>query len=512
MKPIAFEIFGQAGQRASRVLAKGWNGMAAIKSGVWVRRDTLEFWNACLGAGELNIDRIEVTFDEPVNGVLSRANWRVDPARPNVLIIGAGHEYIPPRGVLTVRWNHRIGEVAPSQIAYGPVTVTWAASQKRDLFTPMASRLPSPRETGMWAPGVASPHKQCDPPGADERNGVCGWEQDVPGMLLRSDLVMERMAIGCLDQNTGMPVLLSRATEPDYTLDTGWTRHGQLYAFCKPVLTMGQGSRTPLVTWAGTSTYSALMLGLDIYNSYTRFNGQHRKNALGHVIAAAQCGDESAIFFLACFANDAAISENYGKSPRGGRDFSWRIDAWAHSRAFWRRAQKGADDVEKAQTISGGILRGGAGYGFNPSPQSFGMPANWDSDQMMERDIAIYMLGLFGKIGPIKKAIMGRRWPSRYKFVGIAETGGAPFDTYQNPCGSPDYYPDLALGVWSVLEPRETTWQTLSLIQPVSGWSVPPNWTHYSSLKERRDIMRAQPSLGREQSAMLLSTLESMNL
>lgn len=511
MRPIAIDIYGQSTQHVHQTLHAGWNSLPTIKAGVWLRNRALEFWNACLGAGELNIDRIEITFDGPVSGVLARANWHVDPARPNVLVIGTGHEWVCPRGVLTVRWDYRIGETAPTHIPYGPATVTWAANQKRDLFGPLSHALLAPRETGMWAPGVASPHKQADPPGADERNGVCGWEQDVPGMLLRSDLVMERMPIGCLDQATGMPVLLDRAHEPDYTLDTGWGRHGQLYAFCQPVMT-ADAPRAPIVTWPGTCSYRALMLGLDIYNSYTRFNGQHRKNALGHIIAAAQCGDESAIFFLANFANDAAMAENYGPMPRGGRDFSWRIDAWAHVRTHWRRAQKSADDVEKAVTANGGILRAPAGYGFSPDPQELGMPADWDSDQLMERDIAIYVFGLFGKIEAMKKAILGRPWPSRCKFLGVGITHGEAFPTYQHPCGTPDYYPDLGLGAWAVLEPREPKWQELALIQPVSGWSVPTNWTHYASLKERRDVMRAQPSLGREQSAMLLSVLEGMAL
>lgn len=512
-KPIAFAIFGQGpGQNVLLHLQQGWNPAPIIKAGVWMRGSSLEFWNACPGAGELYIDRIEVTFDGHVTGVLARANWHVDAARPNVLVIGAGHEYVPPRGVLTVRWDYRIGETAPFQIPYGATTVTWAPSQKRDLFGPMAAKLLAPRATGMWAPGVASPHMQCDPPGADERNGACGWEQDVPGMILRSDLVMERMAIGCLNQSTGQPLTLDRAHEPDYTLDTGWTRHGQLYAFCGPVIGLYNDQRTPIVTWAGTCPYRNMMLGLDIYNSFTRFNGQHRKNALGHVLAAAQCGDESATMFLTVLANDAAMAENYGKSPRGGRDFAWRIDAWAHSRAFWRRAQKGADDNEHAQMENGGILRGSKDYGFNPSPQSFGMAAGWDSDALMERAFTIYTWGLFGKIAAIKKAILGMPWPCGVKFVGVGLTGGEAFPTYQHPCGPGDYYPPLALGVWAVLEPHETQWQQLALKQPVSGWSAPSNWHGYASLKERRDIMRAQPSLGREQEAVLLSVLETMAL
>lgn len=504
MKPIKFSIFGQAGQAVITPLKDGWNRLTPIKAGIWLRRDALEFWNACPGAGELFISRIEIMFDGAVSGVLARANWMIDPVRPNVLIIGTGHEYVAPRDVLTVRWNYRQGETAPTQIPYGPTTVTWAASQKRDLFTSMAARLTSPRDTGMWAPGVASPHRQADPPGADERNGVSGWEQDVPGMLLRSDLVMERMAVGCLDQQTGQPIMLPN--EHDYTLDRGWTKLGQLQAFCQPVTSIYDTVRHPIVTWPGTCGYRDTMLGANIYNSFTPFNGQHCGNALGHVRAAAQCVDESAAFFLNVLANDAAMAkDDASANPRGGRDMAWRMDAWAHSRVHYSRGQAAADEVERAQMPNGGILRGSKDYGFNPTPQSFGMPADWDSDQLMERDLTIYSWGLFNKLAAIKKAILGRPQPSTVKFVGVGQTGGEAFPTYQHPCGSPDYYPMLGLGVWATLEPRNTQWQTLAVNQPT------PEGVVCHTLLALRNQLRKE-SRGCEQTAMILAKLEQMNL
>lgn len=494
--PLGVAIFNQSNVMLSRgTLDHGWNPITRLKSGIHVFDVGLVIWNACPGAGELNIDRIEITFDRPPTGILPCANWTVV---GNKLIIGAGHEGFLPRASLRVRWDY--SAVAPTSVPYGPATVHWAASQHRDIFTPLKNGLPHPRPTGMWP---VYGEQQVAPPGADDRDAVAGWEQDGAGLLLRSDMTMNRMPIGCLDQHTGEPIVLH---DPTYTLDA--TPNAQLVQFSR-AFSVSDPTRAPRVTVPGTCSYFSFMR-----TNEPAFNGQHRGNATSRVRGAAQCGDPIAQFDLRVLANDAAMAKSDASSnPFGGRDRAWRIDALAHAPEFWELGRTMSNENVAAQTQSGGILRAPAGYGFNPSPQSYGMPADFDSDQLMERDLTCYAAGLYGQIDLIRRAIIGQPWPAP-KFVGVGRNQTEIFDTYQHPCGPGDYYGDIALGVWAVLDPHDVEWQLFALKQPVPGWTPPlvwASWHGYTSLKQRRDLMRAA-TLGREQSAMLLSVLEGMAL
>lgn len=494
--PLGFAIYNQSNAAVARgALDHGWTPIQRLKAGVHVYDVGLVIWNACPGAGEWNIDRIEITFDRPPTGILPTANWTIV---GNKLVIGAGHEGFLPRGSLRVRWDY--SAVAPSSVPYGPATVKWASSQHRDIFTDLSQSLVAPRPTGMWP---VYGNQEVAPPGANDRDAVAGWEQDGAGLLLRSDMTMNRMPIGCLNQQTGEPMMVY---DPTYTLDA--TPNAQLVQF-STAFSVSDPTRKPRVTIPGTCSYLTYMRDKE-----PAFNGQHRGNATSRVRGAAQCNDPIAQFDLRVLANDAAMAQDsFTANPRGGRDRAWRIDAFAHAPEFWQSGQMMNQENVQGQTGSGAILRAPAGYGFNPSPQSFGMPANFDSDQLMERDLSCYAAGLYGQIDLIRRAIRGQPWPAP-KFVGVGMNQSVIFDTYQHPCGPGDYFGDLALGCWAVLEPTNTEWQAFALKQPVPGWTPPQGWLAwhgYSSLKERRDLMRAA-TLGREQSAMMLSVLEAMAL
>jgi hypothetical protein len=469
----------------------GWTPLDRLHGGVMAHDVGLSYENSCPGAGELFLDRMEITFDGPVTGVLPCANWT---ARGNVLVIGAGGEYLAPRSSLVVRWDYTA--TAPTEVPYGSATVRWHPSQKRDVFGPLKAYLEKPRPTGM-VPVYGG--EQVAPPGAHDRDGVPGHEQDGPGFLLRSDLVINRMPIGCVDQRTGEPLLLN---DPDYTLVRGWSKATQLAEFSR-AFARYQESRDPIVTLKGASRSRELLLGTRRDKCASAFDGQHLGNALGHLRAAAQCGDPIAIRHLALIANDCAMARQDPSSMvRGGRDMAWRIDAWAHARQHWFRAESFADDLVARQTGSGAFLRAPKDYPFSPTPQSFGMPPDFDTDATMERWLTCYALGLFGHTEPIRKAISGCPWPVP-KFLGVGRNQTEKFPTYQHPCGPGDYFPDLALGVLATLDPASTDWQYRALTQPT------PDGVLCDSLRKRRDVMRAA-TLGREQSAVLLSVLEQV--
>lgn len=497
MKPISLAIYDQSNNRyVLNTLRKGWNSMPEIFAGWWVRDGMMDFWNACQGAGEMFIDRIEITFDGPVRGIILRSGWSI---LGHTLIIGDGGEYVPPRGVYAVRWNFRA--VAPRTFQYGPVTGTWALSQKRDIFGPMCTMLTAPRATKMWAPyGEA----MAAPPGANDRHGVPGHEQDGPGFLLRCDRVMERMPIGCLDQETGQPIQLE---DEDYTLDRGWTKGGAHVAFCR-AFAVYDDTRVPRVTCPGSSTYRDMMLGLVVDASFTPYNGQHLGNALGAILAAALCGDAFAIFCLRAVVNDIDMAKyDLSACPAGGRDRAWRLYAWAHVRTSWRKFTQQAHETAVRQTISGAILRAPSNYGFLPSPQSYGMPEDWDSDQGMERILTLNSFGLLdGMLHVIKKGAQGMPWPT-VKFLGVGANQEEIFPHYQHPCGERDFFAWILLGVLALLEPNGTEWREWCLVEP-----TPDNETATAhTLAELRTQLR-HGERGREQTAVLLSVLEGMEL
>lgn len=152
IRPTLIVLEGQSGQSASIALARGWNPAEHIHAGVWVYDSSLTFWNACPGAGELYLSRIVVTFDGPVasSGWLPCDRWHIDPQHPNVLIGGTGHEHIAPRAPLTIRWDYPTR--VPVSAQYGGVKLSFAPSQKTDIFTALKAALPHARSTGMLAP------------------------------------------------------------------------------------------------------------------------------------------------------------------------------------------------------------------------------------------------------------------------------------------------------------------------------------------------------------------------
>lgn len=493
MRPVMLDLYGHGSQRASLALNPGWNSLPAMKLGVWVYDGSLTIWNALSGAGEIYLDRIEVTFDSAIQGILPRSNWSV---QKTVLRVGAGHEYFAPQGSLNVRWaySHR----CPTSVKYGPASYTFTPAMKRDLYGPLAASLTHVRDTGMWAPYG---ERQPDASGGNGIAAVAGWEQDPAGFLLRHDLVMERMPIGYLDAHTGQPVV---ALPSEYVTVRGWGKTTQLDVFTSPVHGLYDDKRTPLVTWPGTCPYRDLMLGVTRSNGYLPYDAQHLCRANVPVRAASQCGDPAAQMSLAMIAANCASGRDY---VPGTRDRAWTIDALAYTRSTHAKALALIDGNVAAQTHSGSIMRASYDYGFSPSPWSVSstipvpIPKNEDVDAVgIERMLSCHALGLDNRTATIMHAMDGTPWPVP-KFVAVGMTGGGLFPSYQSPVGHAGWEVWIALGAAAAL--RVPGWEDHALHYPTPGGRV------CHSLSELRDTLRAE-TVGNEQAVGVLAVLEAM--
>lgn len=502
MRPIAIDLYGQSGQHAHLALHPGWNPLPALKLGVWVYESSLTIWNALAGAGELFLDRIEVTGNSAVQGVLPRSNWST---LGPVLRIGSGHEYMQPQSNLNVRWaySHR----CPSSVRYGPVTLNFTPAMKRDIFTALAHSLPAIRPTGMWAPFNPS---DMDPgaPGDDGIGAISGWEQDAAGFLLRHDMVMDRCAIGYLDATTGAPIV---APQSAYTTDRGWSKGTQLDVFTNPVHGMYDDTRSPLVTWAGTSPYRDVMLGkANRQHSYLAPDKQHLPRVTLRVRAAANCGDPAAQMSLAMIAaNTASGRTDPSACPPGTRDLAWTIDALASWRPTFAKARGLVDAIVHAQTESGSIMRVSFGWPFSPSPWEVSgtipvpIPQNEDVDAVgIDRMLSCSAVALDNRPATIKRAMDGSPWPVT-KFVAVAPQGGAPFATYQHPVGHSGWEPWIGLGAAAALNVEG--WQVHATKQPTPGGVL------CHDLKTLRDRLRIE-TVGNDQTIGVLCVLEALSL
>lgn len=499
MRPIAIDFHGQSGQSAHLSLQPGWNPLPSLKLGVWVYDTSLTIWNALAGAGELFLDRIDVTFDSAVQGVLGRSNWSV---QGPVLRIGAGLEYMAPQAPLTVRWayQHR----CPSAVKYGPAQLRFVPSMKRDVFGPLASKLTQSRDTGMWAPFG---DRQPDAPGGNGIGSVAGWEQDAAGFLLRHDLVMERMAVGYLDAHTGQPVI---APQSEYVTVRGWGKTTQLSVFTSPYHALYDDARTPLVTWPGTSPYRDLMLGTNRWDGYLPYDSQHLCRANVPVRAAAQCGDPAAQMSLAMIAaNCASGRQDASALPVGTRERAWAIDAMAYVRTTHARAQALITANTQNQSPSGSLMRARYGWPASPSPwtvsETIPVPiaTSEDVDAVgLERMLSCHAAALGNQPETIKRALDGAPWPLP-KYVAVAPQGGAFYPTYRTPVGHAGWEPWIALGAAAALNVEG--WQQHALSNPTPGG----HGAH--SLKELRNVLRSE-TVGNEQTVGLLCVLEAMAL
>ena len=493
MTTFRLHLFDQAGHVfAYDVKRYGWTSMPEMHAGVMGHEEGLVFWNACPGAGELYLHRIEIDFGGPIRGILPCWNWTQN---GSLLTIGTGGEYIPVRGSLRIRWSYP--SKAPASVQYGPRRVNWSPLQRRDLITPLSLALVHPRETGM-VPVFGE--RYVAPPGGSNRNSVSGWEQDARGMALRSDLVMNRMPIGCLDQETGAPI---KVWSPDYTLAVGMNKSGQLAEFSR-AFAVYDDARRPITTLPGECLYAPLLRGDNRDDSFVQFDGQHRGNAPGHVRAAAQCGDSIAIRDIEVLANDARMAKSDSSSiPFGCRDRAWRVDAFAHSRPNWQGGLYSALDTVANQGASGCFLRAPNGYPFSPNPWTeYGTPLDIDVDPTMERWLTCYALGMYGHVDAIRKAIHGSPWPAP-KFLGVGRNQSEVFPTWQGQWGPPDYYGHLGIGVLAALDKTATDWREFALKQPT------PDGKSFANIAALRNGLRVAER-GQEQTAVLLAVLEEV--
>lgn len=502
MKPIAFSIFGQNGQSRMRFLNSGWNSIPDLHVGVWVYDTALVIWNALPGAGELFLSSITIEFDVEVHGVLARSHWT---ASVNTLTLGSGSEYMTPRGSLRVRWDYPAR--CPQSVAYGPVKLQFAPTQKRDIFHALAATLPNVRDTGMWAP---LGDRQPDTPGGQGIAAVAGWEQDGAGFLLRHDLTMERMPIGCLDPNTGQPLAMPGS---EYVTVRGWGKTTQLAAFTNPAHPMYDDARSPLLTWAGTCSYRDLMLGkADRSQSYLPYDAQHLCRALAPAKAAARCGDPVAQFDLAMIATDCASARTDASAlPNGSRGLAWTLDAFAQYRPMWKKAKALIDRMVTAQMVNGGILRAPFGYSFAPSPWEVSetipvpIPKDCDVDAVgLERALSVHALALDNRQPAMKKAMDGQPWPAvKFVAVGKMQDPAQTFTHYQTPVGHGGFEVWIELGALAAL--GVAGWEACALSNSTPGGRT------CHTLIELRDTLRAETT-GREETAGMVCVLEAMSL
>jgi len=474
---------------AATRLQPDWNQLSAIRCGIALYPNArLVLWNSLPGAGILTIGKIVVEFDRVVDivpqdgrftekvrrGLLGRARTR--------LTIGRGLEAIPPRAGLRVRWG--FARKAPTSVPYGwsGKRVTWHRSQGRNLSSALKTQITRPSGLGIWQ--VYGPDQPA-PPGAVDRNGVSGWEQDPVGMTIRSDLVMNRMALGCHDENGN----LMRLSDPNYTSVRGYGETLQLRAYMD---SYDHPLRTNVLS--EYAPYEARIVGTNRWNGFLPYDGQHTGCASSLVRAAAQMRDPIAIADMDVIANDLRMCRPDGV---GSRDMAWRMDAYAMSEAAFSTGTDLANYTVGSQMPSGAFMRASYPYPFSPNPwMNYGMPSDRDAEQLMERDLTVYALGLYGKREAVARAMHGRPWPGT-KFVSPAQRGMDAGAEYSFACGPADYYPWLGLGVLATLD---LPWVDYALRQPTPEGKV------CRDVLDLRDTL-AKETLGREQTAMLLAKL-----
>jgi hypothetical protein len=173
------------------------------------------------------------------------------------------------------------------------------------------------------------------------------------------------------------------------------------------------------------------------------------------------------------------------------------MDAYAMSEAAFSTGADLANYTVSSQMPSGAFMRVSYPYPFSPSPwMNYGMPSDRDAEQLMERDLTVYALGLYGKREAVARAMHGRPWPGT-KFVSPAQRGMDADAEYSFACGPADYYPWLGLGVLATLD---LPWVDYALRQRTPEGKV------CKDVLDLRDTL-AKETLGREQTAMLLAKL-----
>lgn len=487
MKPVQATLHTRRGDLAIDIDPDGYSRFPRIGSGFRVFGENLLWINGEVGAGVIQFDALSIRYDSPLPLTLLRTGWA---ASGDTLTIGRGSEAIAPRAMLPIRLGYSATAIAG--IGYGPRTVRWAATQRRDIFLPLLDYLAQERSTGLWAPIGA---KQAAPPGADDRATVPGYEQNGPGFLLKADLIAERMAVACVDSVHGEPLAVR---DDGYAAGRGWSGAGQHKAFESSAWI----SWIPFVkpwktTVSGDCPYVSQMCGEARDSGWGPFDPEHTGNALSHWIAAMNCGDAMANFYIRLLANDLAMATGpYGipRMARGGRAFAWTIATLWHTREHRWDALRMIDEL-----VAHGPMRAPASYPFSPTPQSFGMPWDADSEQLMEGCLSAHAAYLDGHIDYVRKWLLNSPAPLQFKFVQRGRNQTEVFDHYEYPCGNGDYFfPAVPYGICLLHDPHDA--EIMALAMATYGATTPV---------QLRDILRAR-TIGREQDAVLLSVLEGI--
>lgn len=289
---------------------------------------------------------------------------------------------------------------------------------------------------------------------------------------------MARMALDCLDRETGLPMAPHAIVRDGYYATTRYW--GKVSTLPRFVESAGDDRRKPRKWNAGSCGYEERLLGYGsgLYNGFQPFDGQHLGRALGPVQALAEgYGDPCAALDWRVLASDCVYAHPVWSAPTkphngsaflGGREAAWCVLAMRglHDPRLLARA---GEALAGAQMPNGGVQR--MSYGsWQPSPDCWvksvsvptPLPVSTDAEQSMERFLTTAAFAATGRwreahatvdslfaYGGLRSAFGALVTKYGYvpKFLGVAHRGSAPFRRVTVGAGGPDFAPWIPLGL-----------------------------------------------------------------
>lgn len=512
----------------SKDLQEGWNYIGS-SLGVHVTPTGVRITNGVYdgdSAGGIFFSKIIITDITPKLDILPKA-WKYS---NGTLEIGSGQEYFPARGVMIIWRDHQYNNITldkkiGSVSIQGPSHATIVSQQ---LYAE-GQALTSAVRNGTAGPSLPSPLGCWQPYGETQPGGPGGWgigpitpeiASTLPvhynKLLILHSHTMQRMALDCRSYVNGLPIK-SVAVDGYYSLSRGWNKTGQLPRF--GTLTPNE-TRAPIDINTGVCSYRAKLLGLNMWDGYLPYDGQHLIRGTQYAkLLYESFGNEIALMDLETIHTDnmyawsgykTAIvnTQHVGSTYWGRRESAWVVDTAKYFKEPVTGTNLGTIGALKlcaVQMPNGGMMRctsgGPESQGFSPDPWMQGMPTNMDVEQSMERWLAMHALAcndqwrealacvdtVFSP-GPFTQSL-----PSKLGYVpkwfAVGTKGGAPTRRPLVGVGGADYFPWVALGaaaskaIHDGKDPTKYLSSMLTIPTPTQGKAT--NYTDLLSRLER---------------------------
>lgn len=354
---------------------------------------------------------------------------------------------------------------------------------------------------------------------------LSGFQSSARGLIRASDAIGNRTPLDCCD-SYGVPMLLPKIS--DGYDDRGWAKSTQIAKVCKPHSASIYDDRRIANEWnQGSCTYHDDILGYERDNGELPANQEHGVRTESKLLAAANCGDESARDDLDMYANDSLLAwpqppivnsylHGAGSAYYGTRSAAWRTRAWQLSQRTAAQANAFIPQFINAKMVNHFVQNVPATYPFSPTPIECGIAADKRVFQVMEHEISLCVLGDAGRLDLVRegcRAIFDSTFVrlNRYvpKFGVVADSTGHIVSEVTEWAGGPGFFDWTLLGCLAALDPDATDWRTWACSINYPGKNRPATTLH-----ELAGWMRTyDPSnVTRSQTVMLLSVVEYLGL